>query len=64
MDEPNPFLAIEPDATCPPELREQLISEIDLIRDTMTVIELYVGEFFKAASILADPPVANSGQSF
>ncbi|MGF7218352.1 hypothetical protein GGR92_004529 [Spirosoma lacussanchae] len=63
MNESNPFLAIEPDGMCPPKLREQLIAEIDLIRNTMTVVELYVGEFFKAASVLADPSVSTSGQS-
>ncbi|MBC8154729.1 MAG: hypothetical protein H7Z72_17665 [Bacteroidetes bacterium] len=42
----NPFKAIEPDAVCPPHLKEELVSEIDLIRNTLQVVELYSGDLF------------------
>ncbi len=40
----NPFKAIEPDAVCPPHLKVELISEIDLIRNVLQVVELYSGD--------------------
>jgi hypothetical protein len=46
----NPFKLIEPNATCPPEVREAVVSEIDLIRNALTVIELYTGDLFGTVS--------------
>jgi len=63
MERPNPFLALEPDANCPPELKHELMAEIDLIRNVMTVIELYVGDFFNSAIALGDRPVSPSDSS-
>lgn len=60
MERPNPFLALEPDANCPPELKNELVSEIDLIRNVISVVELYVGDFFNSAIVLANPPVFHS----
>lgn len=60
MERPNPFLAMEPDASCPPELKAELVAEIGLIRNVMTVLEIYVGDFFNSALVLADPPILNS----
>ncbi|AQG80971.1 hypothetical protein [Spirosoma montaniterrae] len=54
--ETNPFKALEPTDTCPPHMKEQIVSEIDTIRNTMTIIQLYVGELFSMASALADFP--------
>lgn len=48
----NPFKLIEPDANCPPHLREQIVSEIDLIRNALTVVELYTGNLFGALSAI------------
>lgn len=48
----NPFKLIEPDANCPPHLREQIISEIDMIRNALTVVELYTGDLFGALSAM------------
>ncbi len=42
----NPFKSIEPDAVCPPHLKTELISEIDLIRNALQVVELYSGDLF------------------
>jgi hypothetical protein len=55
MESPNPFKELEPDATCPPHLKTELVSEIDLIRNAITVIELYVGDLFGLASVLVSP---------
>lgn len=60
MENANPFKELEPDATCPPHLKTELVSEIDLIRNAITVIELYVGDLFGLASVLANPPQATS----
>ena len=58
METPNPFKELESDATCPPHLKDELVSEIDLIRNVITVIELYVGDLFGLASALVNPPQA------
>lgn len=42
----NSFKAIEPDAVCPPHLKVEIVSEIDLIRDVLQVVELYSGDLF------------------
>lgn len=42
----NPFKQIEPDAVCPPEVKEAIVSEIDLIRNALNVVELYTGDLF------------------
>ncbi|MCK8491508.1 MULTISPECIES: hypothetical protein [Spirosoma] len=55
METPNPFLEMEPDAECPPHLKAEIFSEIDLIRDFATVTELYVGHLFGVVSVLANP---------
>ncbi|MFD2932763.1 hypothetical protein [Spirosoma flavum] len=60
MENPNPFKELESDATCPPHLKNELISEIDLIRNVITVIELYVGDLFGLASALASPSQVTS----
>ena len=60
MERPNPFLAMEPDAYCPPELKNELVAEIDLIRNAVTVIDLYVGDFFNAVAVVANPPIFRS----
>ena len=48
----NPFKQIEPDAICPPHLQEQIVSEIDVIRNTLRVVELYTGDLFGALSAM------------
>lgn len=54
----NPFKEMEPDAACPPHLKTELVLEIDLIRNALTIVELYVGDLFGVASVLANPPSA------
>lgn len=55
MEPNNPFLELETDDQCPPHLKNELFSEIDLIRDVATVIELYIGDLFGVASVMANP---------
>lgn len=60
MESPNPFKELEPDDQCPPHLKTELVSEIDLIRNAITVIELYIGDLFGLASALVNPNQVNS----
>lgn len=55
----NPFKLIEPDDDCPPHLKEQLVSEIDLIRNTLKIVELYSGDLFGSISVLLTPAPGN-----
>lgn len=41
----NPFILIEPNAQVPERLKNALLSEIDTIRNTSTIVELFVGNF-------------------
>ena len=59
----NPFKELEPDVTCPPHLKEELVSEITLIRNVMTVIDLYIGDLFNVAFALTDTLQTSSFQS-
>lgn len=45
----NVFKEIEPDADAPENLRKALVSEIDLMRDSMSVISLFTSHFFDTA---------------
>lgn len=56
METPNPFKELESDDICPPNLKNELVTEIDLIRNAITIIEVYVGDLFGLASVLANPP--------
>ncbi len=47
-DNENPFKLIEPNGQVPENLKKALVSEIDTIRNTSTVIELFVGNFINA----------------
>jgi hypothetical protein len=44
-DSENPFKLIEPNGQVPEHLKKALVSEIDTIRNTSTIIELFVGNF-------------------
>lgn len=48
MENPNPFKQIEPDAECPPHLKTEIFSEIDLIRNSLQVVEVYAYDIFTA----------------
>lgn len=48
----NPFKLIEPEGECPPHLKKQIVSEIDLIRNALKVVELYSGDFFGSLSAM------------
>lgn len=44
----NPFKLLEPNGKVPEHLKKALVSEIDTIRNTSTIIELFVGNFINA----------------
>jgi hypothetical protein len=44
----NPFRELNPNVLCPPELKAQIFSEIDLIRNTLTIVELFGYTIFSA----------------
>ncbi|TAE30405.1 MAG: hypothetical protein EAZ91_10135 [Cytophagales bacterium] len=46
------FKDIEPDDSCPPNLKGELISEIDSIRNGLRIVDLYVGDFLSVISSL------------
>lgn len=46
------FKEIELPDSCPPNVKEELISEIDLIRNSLSVVEVYVDDLFSVASTL------------
>ena len=47
---------MEPDESCPPNLRNEIVSEIDFIRNSLTVVRLYVSELFGVALAMSDMP--------
>lgn len=48
----NSFKQIESDESCPPAVREAIVAEIGLIRNTLSVVELYTGDLFATISAL------------
>ena len=60
METKNPFKELESDAVCPPYIKTELVSEIDLIRNVMTVVELYIGDLFGMATTLVGTPNVTS----
>lgn len=48
----NVFKEIELPDRCPPNVKEELISEIDLIRNSLAVVEMYVHNLFNVTSTL------------
>lgn len=54
----NPFKLIEPEEVCPPQLKNQIVSELDSIRNSLKVVELYSGDFFAAVFSILAPPVS------
>lgn len=63
METPNPFKELESNAICPPHLKTELVSEIDLIRNAITVIDLYIGDLFDMASALVSQPYVTSDKT-
>ena len=43
------FKGLEPDAEVPEYLKNALISEIDLVRDTIQIVELFTDSLFSTA---------------
>lgn len=60
MENTNPFKQLESDAICPPNLKTELVSEIDLIRNAITIVDLYIGDLLDLASALVNPPYVTS----
>ncbi|WP_266362659.1 hypothetical protein [Tellurirhabdus rosea] len=50
----NPFAELEADAVCPPNVREELLSEIDFIRNSLTVVEVCTGDFMGAVVLFLE----------
>lgn len=46
MESTNPFKQLEPDVPCPPNLKGEIVSEIDLIRNSLQVVEVYAYDIF------------------
>lgn len=51
MNETNPFKLIEPIDNCPAHLKTELLSEIDLIRNVLSVVEVYAYDIFTIFTI-------------
>ena len=51
----NTFKQIEPEDECPSHLKNDLISEIEVIRNALQVIELYASDLFRVLSVLVNP---------
>lgn len=51
----NVFKQLESDDSCPAHLKTEIISEIDLIRNALQVVELYAGDLFGVLSALTNP---------
>jgi hypothetical protein len=47
----NPFKLLERSGQVPEHLKKALVSEIDTIRNTSTIIELFVGNFINAIKV-------------
>ena len=44
----NPFKLLEPNGQVPDHLKKALVSEIDTIRNTSAIVELFIGNFINA----------------
>ncbi len=45
IPEKNPFKKIEPEGKAPEHLKDALVAEIEAIRNTSVIVELFVGSF-------------------
>ncbi len=45
VPENNPFKQIEFEGNAPEHLKNELVSEIETIRNTSVIVELYIGSF-------------------
>ena len=45
MPEKNPFKQIEPEGKAPEHLKDALVAEIETIRNTSVIVELFVWSF-------------------
>ncbi|WP_040006496.1 hypothetical protein [Fibrisoma limi] len=62
MENTNPFKALEPDASCPPYLKQEVISEIDMIRNSLQVVEVYAYDIFAAFTVFVCELLPNENQ--
>lgn len=59
----NKFDNLEDESQKAPEvLKGMVVSEVDVIRDTMQIVGMFLGESFMAASILLQEAVLNENQ--
>jgi hypothetical protein len=50
MSENNPFKSIESTATVPANVKQEIVAELDTIRNASTLVELFVGNLINTAS--------------
>ena len=50
MSENNPFKSIESTATVPANVKQEIVAELDTIRNASKLVELFVGNFINTAS--------------
>lgn len=50
----NPFKELEPDVYCPPDLKSELITEIDLMRNVLLTADMHVHNTFAAFTAFLD----------
>lgn len=53
---------MESDAQCPPQLKTEIVSEIDLIRNSLQVVEFYAYDIFSAFTTLLSGLAPNDEQ--
>lgn len=54
---------MEPDAQCPPHLKHEIMSEIDLIRNALQVVEVYGYDIFSVFTTFLSGLVPNEEKS-
>ena len=59
MDSTNPFKQMEPDASCPPNLKGEIVSEIDLIRNSLQSVEVYGYDIFSVFTMFVSELMPN-----
>ena len=62
MENTNPFKALEPDASCPAYLKQEVVSEIDMIRNSLQVVEVYAYDIFAAFTVFVSELLPNENQ--
>ena len=59
MDPINPFKQMEPDVSCPPNLKGEIVSEVDFIRNSLQVVEVYAYDIFSVLITFVSGQIPN-----